>query len=206
VFLTHAHMGHYAGLLHLGREAYGAKDLPVHASARMRAFLEANGPWSLLVESGAIELLTLAAGEAVELAPQLTLTPLAVPHRDEFSDTLAFVVRGPSRSVLYLPDIDQWERWDKTLESVLAEVDVALLDGTFFDECELPGRDRSEFPHPPIRATLERLAAAPQALRSRALFTHLNHTNPARDPRSDAAAEVRRAGLGIAADGQFIGL
>jgi pyrroloquinoline quinone biosynthesis protein B len=206
IFLTHAHMGHYAGLLDLGREAYGAHGLPVHASARMRAFLEQNGPWSLLVETGAIELRTLVPGEAVELAPGLTLTALTVPHRDEFSDTLAFIVRGPSRSALYLPDIDQWERWDRPLEEVLAEVDVALIDGTFYDERELPGRDRSEFPHPPIRATLERLSAAPLELRARVLFTHLNHTNPACDPASDAAQAVRRAGLGVARDGLRIEL
>jgi pyrroloquinoline quinone biosynthesis protein B len=206
VFLTHAHMGHYTGLLHVGREAYGARSLPVHTSPRMRAFLEANGPWNLLVETQAIELRTLAEGVPVVLAPGLTLTPIAVPHRDEFSDTLAFIVRGPSRSVLYLPDIDQWERWDRPLEVVLSQVDVALLDGTFFDERELPGRDRSEFPHPPIRATLERLGAAPVELRARVLFTHLNHTNPACDPGSQASAEVRRAGMGVATDGQVIRL
>lgn len=194
VFLTHAHMGHYAGLLHLGREAYGARDLPVFASPRMRAFLEQNGPWSLLVQTGAIELRTLAVGQPVELARGLTLTARAVPHRDEFSDTLAFVVRGPRRSVLYVPDIDQWERWDLPLEDALAEVDLALVDGTFFDERELPGRERSEFPHPPIRSTLERLASAPPGLRARVLFTHLNHTNPACDPSS--AASARGAGRG----------
>jgi pyrroloquinoline quinone biosynthesis protein B len=172
----------------------------------MGAFLEQNGPWNLLVETGAIELHTLVPGAEVELAPDLTLTPLAVPHRDEFSDTLAFIVRGPSRSALYLPDIDQWERWERPLEDVLAEVDVALIDGTFYDERELPGRDRSQFPHPPMLATLERLRAAPVELRSRVLFTHLNHTNPACDPASDAADEVRRAGLGIARDGLRIGL
>jgi pyrroloquinoline quinone biosynthesis protein B len=206
VFLTHAHMGHYTGLVHLGREAYGARDLPVHASPRMRGFLEQNGPWSLLAQLGAIELRTLAIGQPLELAPGLTLTALAVPHRDEFSDTLAFVVRGPRRGVLYLPDIDQWERWEVPLETALAEVDLALLDGTFFDERELPGRDRAEFPHPPISSTLERLAGAGAELRARVLFTHLNHTNPACDPDSEAAQAVRRAGMGVASDGQRIGL
>ena len=206
IFLTHAHMGHYAGLLELGREAYGARGLLVHASARMRAFLEQNGPWSLLLQTGAIGLETIVPGEAIQLAPGLTLTALAVPHRDEFSDTLAFIVRGPSRSVLYLPDIDQWERWELSLEEVLAEVDVALLDGTFYDGRELPGRERSEFPHPPIETTLARLSAAPFELREGVLFTHLNHTNPACDPASDEAARVRRAGLGIARDGLRIGL
>jgi pyrroloquinoline quinone biosynthesis protein B len=206
VFLTHAHMGHYAGLLDLGREAYGAHGLPVHASARMRAFLEQNGPWSLLVQTGAIELSTIAPGESIQLAPGLTLTALSVPHRDEFSDTLAFIVRGPSRSALYLPDIDQWERLERPLEEILAEVDVALLDGTFYDERELPGRDRAQFPHPPIEATLERLSAAPLELRARVLFTHLNHTNPACHPASVEAARVLRAGLGIARDGLRIGL
>jgi len=206
IFLTHAHVGHYAGLLHLGREAYGARGLCVYASDRMAGFLRDNGPWSLLVDTGAIEIQRLAPGEPVELAADLTLTPTRVPHRDEFSDTLAFVVRGPRRTLLYLPDIDQWERWERPLEQVLAEVDVALLDGTFFDGGELPGRDLSGIPHPFVAGTIERLRAAPADLRARVLFTHLNHSNPLADPASEQCARLRREGMGVAQDGQILEL
>ena len=46
VFLTHAHIGHYTGLMYFGHEVQGAKGMPVYAMPRMKNFLETNGPWS----------------------------------------------------------------------------------------------------------------------------------------------------------------
>jgi pyrroloquinoline quinone biosynthesis protein B len=198
IFLTHAHIGHYAGLMQLGREAYGSHDVPVYGSARMNEFLARNGPWSLLVDTKAIELRELAVDQTIDLTDELSITALRVPHRDEFSDTLAFVVRGPRRALLYLPDIDKWERWDRKLEDVLAGVDVALVDGTFFEDGEIAGRAMGEIPHPFMVETLERLRAAPAELRSRVVFTHLNHTNPAASPTSDAARRIRELGCRVA--------
>lgn len=206
VFLTHAHMGHYTGLMHLGREAYGTKGLTTWASARMGAFLAGNGPWSLLVQDGALALEHLAPGERVELTDSLGVECFQVPHRDEYSDTLGFVVHGPERSIAYLPDIDKWERWERPLEGLLARVDLALVDGTFFDGGELPGRDMSSIPHPFVVETLARLEAAPAALRAKVVFTHLNHSNPLADPRSPQAEAVRRAGCSVAREGQRIEL
>ena len=206
VFLTHAHVGHYLGLAQLGREAYGARGLPVHASRRMGEFLRANGPWSLLVEDGAIELVELEPDRTVHLAQDLSLTPFRVPHRDEFSDTLGFVVRGPERTVAYLPDIDKWQRWERPLAEWLGELDLALVDGTFFGPGEVPGRDLSEIPHPFVVETLAALADAPPRVRARVLFTHLNHTNPLADPSSEAAARVTAAGMGAAREGQVLRL
>lgn len=206
IFLTHAHVGHYAGLVHLGREAYGARDLPVYASQRMAELLANDGPWSLLADTHAIELRTLEPSVEVALAPDLTLTPLAVPHRDEFSDTLAFVVRGPRRALLYLPDVDKWERWERPLEDALASVDVAWIDGTFFDADEVPDRDMAEIPHPFVVETLARLEAAPAELRARVAFTHLNHTNPAADPAGEAARRVRASGCRVAREGDVVEL
>jgi pyrroloquinoline quinone biosynthesis protein B len=184
--------------MQLGREAYGAHDVPVFASARMNEFLAHNGPWSLLVDTHAIELHELAIGRPFALADDLSITAMQVPHRDEFSDTLAFVVRGPQRALLYLPDIDKWERWDRKLEDVLATVDIALVDGTFFEDGEVPGRTMREIPHPFIVETLESLRAAPLELRSRVVFTHLNHTNPAANPTHDAARRIRELGCRVA--------
>ncbi len=206
VFLTHAHMGHYAGLLHLGREAYGASGVRVYASERMGRFLTENAPWSALVASAAIELVVLRPGFAVALADGLTVTPVAVPHREEFSDTLAFVIRGPERALLFLPDIDKWERWGTPIEEVIAGVDVALLDGTFHADGEIPGRAMADIPHPFIAESLARFEALPAGERAKILFTHLNHTNPAADPSSAAARSVRAAGMGVARDGMVIGL
>jgi pyrroloquinoline quinone biosynthesis protein B len=194
ILLTHAHIGHYLGLAHLGREVLGAKSVRVYAMPRMRAFLEKNGPWDQLVRLNNIALQTLE-GE-VALNERIRVTPLVVPHRDEYSETAGFVIRGPGRAVLYLPDIDKWEKWSTPLESVLEQVDVAYVDGTFFSADELPGRDLKEIPHPLITETVARLANSP--LRSRVRFIHLNQSNP--------LLRAPRKGIAIARDGEREGL
>lgn len=199
IFLTHAHTGHYTGLIHLGREAVGAAHVPVHAMPRMQRFLESNAPWDQLVRLGNIELRPLEAGKPVALNDRITVTPIMVPHRDEYSETVGYRIRGPGRGrgVLYVPDIDAWERWDRSVEEELAGVDAALLDGTFFDGAELPGRDLSVIPHPFITRTLERLSALPAAERAKVRFIHLNHTNPALRADSAERKAIEDAGMGV---------
>lgn len=201
IFLTHAHLGHVTGLLQLGREAYAAEGQRVVGSESMVRFLNGNQPWSLLERLGHVRLETFRAGRAVRLADGLTLTPLAVPHRSEISDTHGFLIRGPHRSLLYVPDIDKWERWDRKLEDVLRTVDVAYLDGTFFADGEVPGRSMADIPHPFVVETLERLAALPASERRKVVFTHLNHTNPAADPGSDARRRITAIGCRVAEQG-----
>lgn len=202
IALTHAHVGHYAGLMHLGREIYGASGQRVLVSARFARFLETNGPWDLLVKLNHIRIERIEAGVAVKLNARLSITPLAVPHRDEYSDTFAFIVRGPKRSILWLPDIDKWEKWDSRIEDVIRGVDVAYVDGTFFDGGELPGRAMSEVPHPFIAESLSRFAALPAAQRANVVFMHLNHTNPAATPGSAAQLAIERAGMRVAKEGE----
>lgn len=206
IFLTHAHMGHYAGLLQLGREAYGASAVPVYASQRMCEYLAANGPWELLVRLGNIEPRPIAPDASLRLTSELTITPIAVPHRGEYTDTLGFIIAGPSRSLLYIPDIDKWDRWDRRIEDVLRPVDIALIDGTFFADGEISGRSMADIPHPFISESIDRFRPLPESERAKIVFTHLNHTNAAADPDGPAAARVTGAGMAIAHDGQVIGL
>jgi len=201
ILLTHAHMGHYAGLLQLGREALGASGVPVYATRRLARFLRDNGPWSQLVAQGSIELREVEPGVESALTPALAVTALTVPHRDEWSDTVGFVVRGPSARLLYLPDIDKWEKWDRRVEDEVERVEVALLDGTFFSAGEIPGRSQAEIPHPLVGETASRLAA----LARRVEFVHLNHTNRLLfDPAARAALEAK--GFRVARDGERIAL
>jgi pyrroloquinoline quinone biosynthesis protein B len=200
IFLTHAHIGHYAGLMFLGRESANTRGVPVYAMPRMAAFLTSNGPWSQLVSLGNIALQPLAPGRPATLPEGITVTPWLVPHRDEYSETVGFVIAGPGGTALYLPDIDSWEKWDQRLEDMLAKVDVAYVDGTFFDDTELgdPARMKS-VPHPRIADTIRRL---PPALAAKVHFIHLNHTNPARFPDSAKRRAAEGNGAKFAALGE----
>jgi pyrroloquinoline quinone biosynthesis protein B len=209
VFLTHAHMGHYAGLMYLGHESMGAQGVPVYAMPRMRSVLRGGAPWSQLVRYGNIELRRLEDGVGVALSDRLRVTPFLVPHRQEYSEVVGFRIDGPNRAVLFLPDIDSWEEWDRwgvKLEDTLESVDVAYLDATFYAHCEIPGRDMSGFPHPFIAHTMTRLADLPESERAKVRFIHLNHTNPALGPDSQARREIERRGFRVAEEGERVEL
>ena len=209
IFLTHAHIGHYTGLMFLGKEVMGAKDVPVHAMPRMADYLRTNGPWSQLVKLSNISLEPLADGELVVLESGIIATPLLVPHRQEFSEVVGFRIEAPMRKVLFIPDIDSWDQWDAAgtrIEDEIAKVDVAYLDGTFFANGEIPGRDMSGFPHPFIRTSLARFSKLPPEQRRKIVFIHLNHTNRALWPDSAERREVERAGMRVAREGEVLEL
>ncbi len=171
VFLTHAHYGHYAGLLQLGPEVLAAREVPVYTTRGMRTFLSANAPWSGLAGGGNIVLTTNAA--PVELGG-VRVTAFPVPHRDEYSDTVGYAIEGPRRKVIFIPDIDGWDQWATDVRDVVAGADLAFLDATFFSLDELPHRDIARINHPLVTHTMERLAG----LEDRVRFIHLNHSNP----------------------------
>jgi pyrroloquinoline quinone biosynthesis protein B len=186
ILLTHAHIGHYTGLMYLGREAVDAKHVPVWGTERMLAFLTNNGPWSLLVTRQNIDLHALSPGQPTSLGDGLTVTAYPVPHRDEFTDTVGFLIEGPHKRVLYIPDIDGWDQWSRGIRQMVDRVDVAFLDGTFASADELPGRPMTEIPHPLMPITRELL----RGTRARVWFIHLNHTNKEID-----APDVARDGM-----------
>ncbi|MGB0952699.1 MAG: MBL fold metallo-hydrolase [Planctomycetota bacterium] len=204
IVLTHAHMGHYLGLAFLGREALGARGLPVYCSSRMADFLKAHGPWSQLVELGNIQLRTFEDGVPFDPIPGVRVKPWSVPHRDEFSDTFGFSFLTVKTRLFYLPDIDGWEDWPR-LDQVTLEHQVLLLDGTFYDNQELPGRDMSLIPHPRVPDSMRRLQGAVEE-GVQVLFLHLNHTNPLWDANSPQRQTLRRRGFDVAVRGQRFGL
>lgn len=210
VLLTHAHIGHYAGLLQLGREVAATSRLPVWVSARMADFLRANGPWKQLVELEQIELRVFTPGMPFRPLPGLDVEAIPVPHRDEYSDTMAFRLRGENRALLFVPDINRWSASSKTqsrdlLAELLEGVDVAYLDGTFWDGSEVPGRNLREIPHPTMKETMQRLASRARAQPGALRFIHLNHSNPAwRDPLVEA--QVDRQGFALARRGERVDL
>ncbi len=209
IFLTHAHIGHYLGLALLGHESMGAREVPVYAMPRMASFLRQNGPWDQLVRYRNIVVNELSGGEPVKLNQRLSITPIPVPHRQEYSEVVGYRIEGPSRSVLYIPDIDSWETWDEQgvhIEDEIAKIDVAFLDGSFYANGEIPGRDMSGFPHPFITHSMERFAKLSESERAKIRFIHLNHTNPVLDSVSPESRKVKAAGFGVAVEDDRLGL
>ena len=206
IFLTHAHMGHYLGLAQLGFEVMHTQGVPVWATPRMASFLRDNGPWSQLVRLGEIGLREMPPETTVELGDGVRVSSFLVPHRDEYADTVAYVIRGPRLSVLYVPDTEPWRTWPTRLLERLKGMDVALLDGTFFSAGELPGRDVASIGHPLIVDSLALLGAEVREGRLRVLFTHLNHSNPALEVGSESRRQIEAAGFGVAEDGHELSL
>lgn len=206
VFLTHAHIGHYTGLMHFGHEAGSTHDLPVYAMPRMRTFLSTNGPWDQLVRYRNIRLQELEHGRETTLPGGISVTPFLVPHRDEYSETVGFRIAGPRRSAIFVPDIDKWDRWDIDIRAEIRSVDYALLDASFFADGELPGRDMSKIPHPFVAETMALLGDLTEQEKARVIFIHMNHTNPLLIEGSPQQAEVVKRGFRVAREGMRLEL
>lgn len=177
IFITHAHIGHYTGLMYLGRESANADSVPVYTMPRMKNFIENNGPWSQLVNLGNIVPKTLDTSEVIQLGT-VTVDCFLVPHRDEYSETVGFRIKGPNKSVLFIPDIDKWHKWDRSIIEFISSVDYAFLDATFFDGEEIRQRDISEIPHPFVIESMALFDGLPDEEKQKIYFIHLNHTNP----------------------------
>ena len=206
IFLTHAHVGHYTGLMYLGREALNAKEVPVYVMSRMYDFLKTNGPWSQLVSLKNIQLQKLNADSPIILTPKISITPILVPHRDEFSETVAYSIKTENKTALFIPDIDKWQKWDRDIKQIVREFDYLFLDGTFYEENELPGRIMSEVPHPFIRESVDLFNDLSLAEKHKIWFIHFNHTNPLLDKTSNQYKEVKSKGFNVAVDGLKISL
>lgn len=206
IFLTHAHIGHYTGLMYLGRESISSNGLPVFVMPRMREFLLNNGPWRQLVSLHNIELFTLTDGKIIHVNERISVKPILVPHRDEYSETVGYIIKGPRKSLLFIPDIDKWEKWETDIEDIISTVDYAFLDGTFYQDGEIPGRAMAEIPHPFVTESLSRFARLSEAERSKIWFIHFNHTNPVMHSNTQEREYVKRSGFNVAEEQLRFGL
>ncbi|MFK7783708.1 MAG: MBL fold metallo-hydrolase [Crocinitomicaceae bacterium] len=206
IFLTHGHIGHYTGLMYLGKEATDADKVPVYTMPRMKDFLTNSGPWSQLVSRENIELKAMQDQISVKLSDEVKVTPFLVPHRDEFSETVGFFIEGPQKTALFIPDIDKWERWDKDIVEQIKEVDYAFLDATFFSGKEINNREISQIPHPFIIESFETFKDLSDEDKEKIVFIHFNHTNPVLNPDSEESKEVLDKGYRIARRGDVFAL
>jgi len=197
IFLTHAHIGHYIGLMYLGKEATNTTKAPVYAMPTMKEFLTNNGPWSQLVRDKNIMITEMKNESAIRLSDEIEITPFLVPHRDEYSETVGFKIKGPSKTAMFIPDIDKWEKWDKNIIEEIKKVDYAFLDGTFYSGKEMNNRDISQIPHPFIIESLEVFKNMKKEDKQKVIFIHFNHTNPVIDINSAEAQKVISEGFSI---------
>jgi pyrroloquinoline quinone biosynthesis protein B len=198
IFLTHAHIGHYTGLMYLGKEAMSANKVPVYAMPKMKEYLETNGPWEQLVSEENIKINELSDGDEVKLSDNLSVTPLLVPHRDEYSETVGYKIDGTNKSAIFIPDIDKWEKWDIDIINEVKKVDYAFLDATFYDGAELNNRDMSEIPHPFVVESMNKFESLSENEKKKIIFIHFNHTNLIIDPKSEESNNVIENGFRIA--------
>ena len=205
IFLTHAHIGHYAGLMFLGREAMGSDNVPVFVMPKMLDFIQTNGPWSQLVKLQNITLQPLAHNKATQLSG-VKVVPFLVPHRDEYSETVGYKIIGPNKTAVFIPDINKWEDWQTSLSDLVLRSDYLLLDATFYAIGELPGRDMSKIPHPFVTESMALLADLPVNEKNKVFFIHMNHTNPLLMPMSKEALFVKKQHFNVAFQGMTLSL
>ncbi len=204
IFLTHAHIGHYTGLMYLGREAMNANKIPVYTMSRMHDFIKTNGPWSQLVTLNNIKLVKLKADSIIHLNERISVQPLLVPHRDEFSETVGYLVKCGMKSVLFIPDIDKWNKWEKDIREYVKQCDHLILDGTFYKNGELPGRNMTEIPHPFVQESMQLFDKLSVGDKNKIWFIHFNHTNPLIRKESGECKEVRNRGFNVASQSLVI--
>jgi len=203
ILLTHAHMGHYTGLMHFGREVMGTDNLPVFAMPKMKNFLEENGPWSQLVKLENINIKALKSDSTLSLNKRIKIKPFLVPHRDEFSETVGYKITINNKTLIFIPDIDKWEKWEINISNLIQKIDYAFLDATFYKNGELK-RDMSEIPHPFVEESMKLFSKLSDADKQKVHFIHFNHTNPLLIEGSTAQKEIFEKGFNLAKKGEII--
>ena len=200
IFLTHAHIGHYTGLMYLGREGLGGNKINVYALKMMAAFLRKNGPWDQLIKLKNINIQTISDKNFIKLSKNILVIPIKVPHRDEYSETVGYKIIGKTKKILFIPDIDKWNEWEKDIVEEIKLVDYALIDGTFYNGLELD-RDMSEIPHPSVEETLKLFLNQPVIERNKIYFIHINHTNPILTNKNGVKDFIESYGFNVAKRG-----
>ena len=205
IFITHAHIGHYTGLMYFGKEGMNTSKIPVYVMPKMKKFLEKNAPWSQLVKSKNISLNLITDQSFIQLNERIRIAPFLVPHRDDYSETVGFKIQTKSKSSIFIPDIDKWEIWDKDIISIVKDTDYAFLDGTFYKNGEL-NRDMSQIPHPFIEESMELFSKLPNRDKNKIYFIHMNHTNPLLIENSKEKNKVHENGFNVAVQGTCLNL
>ena len=206
IFISHAHMGHYIGLMELGLEVMNTNLIPVYVMPKMKSFLQENAPFTQLINLKNIKLRQMTENVLIQLNDSINITPFEVPHRNEYSETIGFRIKSSDRSILYISDIDSWDTWDVDINDMIRSNDLLFLDGTFFSDIEIPIRNMQDVPHPYIKESLQKFSLLEEVDRDKVYFTHLNHSNPVIKQSSVERLATINQGCHIAEDGMVFSL
>ncbi len=205
ILLTHAHIGHYTGLMYLGKEALNTHKTPVLVMPEMKLFIEKNAPWNQLKKLENIKLIELNNHLKIDLSEKVSISAFLVPHRNEFSETVGYNIGINDKSIIYVPDIDSWENLDFNIHNLIKNCDYAFIDGTFYDHNEL-ARNIKEIPHPTIKESISLFNSFKEKDKKKIHFIHFNHTNPVISNEKFARKNVLEQGFNLAYEGQIIKL
>ena len=206
IFLTHAHIGHYAGLVNLGLEAMNLKNIPVYVFPRMKRFLSTNTIFKQLIVNKNIIIQDLNEDSKTILSNDILIKGFNVPHRNELSETVGYNIISNDSSIIYLPDIDSWTKWDNKIINLVKKNDILIVDVTFYTKKEILSRDITKIPHPSIKNSLKLLKGLNKKDKNKIFFTHLNHTNPVLDSMSYEYKKIITSGYNILKDKQIFKL
>ena len=202
IFLTHAHTGHYSGLLEFGKEALNLSNVPLYVMPKMSDFIKSNKAFNFLINSKNIVLEVIQENQNIDLTENAYISSFLVPHRNEMSETVGYKIKSSLKSIIYLPDIDSWEKWDKNINDIIKNNDYSLIDGTFYAKNEILNRDIKNIPHPSISESLDKFSDLGVENRKKVFFTHLNHTNKILKENNRETISLLKKGYNIASDGE----
>lgn len=206
IFITHAHIGHYMGLINLGLEVMNLKNIPVYVMPKMKEFIINNTLLNQLVENNNIKLSLISDGVDININDNFTIQAFDVPHRNELSETVGYKIIGQKKSAIYMPDIDSWDRFEKNLFKLINNNDILFLDGTFYQKSEIKTRDIKKIPHPSIVDTMDMLMDLSDEDKQKIHFIHFNHTNDAIREGSEAYNTIIDSGFSISRENQKFNL
>jgi len=206
IFITHAHIGHYMGLINLGLEVMNLKEIPVHVMPKMKDFIIHNTLLNQLVKNNNIKLSLISENVEVNINNNFIIRAFNVPHRNELSETVGYRINGKQKSAIYIPDIDSWRGFEENLFKLINKNDILFLDGTFYKKSEITKRDISKIPHPEIIDTMKILSGLSDDAKKKIHFIHLNHTNDAIREGSQAYNTIIDSGFLVSREHQSFNL
>ena len=173
---------------------------------RMKKFLETNGPWSQLVKLQNIDIIPIQDSGIIQLNENIAVLPFLVPHRDEFTETVGYKIIGKNKTVVFIPDIDKWGKWNEDIRTVIKQADRSYLDATFAEKREINNQSMDSIPHPFIVESIEYFKNLDSNDKAKVHFIHFNHSNPALHKDSKIYKTIHSKGHFVSSEGEIFEL